>query len=121
MKPYTITTVNTWYQYNDTQVYRPKKEFEKNLIELIGKDVYIGEHFKPQLVIGTVKETFFVGDELKAILDIKHIYKSLITGFSIGFYAQIQLDEENGLQFVKVHYDHLLITNTPRCGISCKI
>jgi len=121
MKTYTITTVNTYYNYNDTKVYRPKKEFEKNLIELIGKDVYIGEHFKPQLIIGTVKEAFFVGDELKAILNIKPIYKSLITGFSIGFYAQIQLNEENGLQFVKVHYDHLLITNTPRCGASCKI
>jgi len=121
MKPYTITTVNTYYNYNDTKVYRPKKEFEKNLIELIGKDVYIGEHFKPQLIIGTVKEAFFVGDELKAILDIKPIYQSLITGFSIGFYAQLQLDKENGLQFVKVHYDHLLITNTPRCGAKCKI
>jgi len=121
MNTYTITTVNTHYQYNDTKVYRPKEEFEKNLIELKDKEVYIGEHFKPQLVLGTIKEAFFIGDELKAILDIKPIYQSLLTGFSIGFYAQLELNDSKGLQFINIHYDHLLVTNTPRCGVACKI
>jgi hypothetical protein len=121
MNTYTITTVNQYYNYNNTKVYRPKKEFEKNLIELKGKKVYLGEHFKPQLVIGAIKEAFFVGDKLQAILDIKPIYQSLITGFSIGFYAQVELNEEFGLQFINVHYDHLLITDTPRCGAVCKV
>jgi len=121
MEPYTITTVNKHYQYDDTLIYRKKSEFEKNLLELKDKNIYIGEHFKPQLIIGTIKEAYFVDNELKALLDIKPIYQSLVTGFSIGFYAQYAMDMEQGLHFINIHYDHLLITNTPRCGAKCKV
>jgi len=122
MKPYTISTVNNWYRYNDLKIYRPKPQFQKNLIELRNKPVYIGSHFNPTLIIGKISDAFFVGDELKAYLDIEPIYQHLVKGgFSIGFTAKYEMDSVYGISFSDVHYDHLLITNSPRCGNACKI
>jgi len=119
---YTITTVNTYYEYKGTEVYRDKTEFKKDLSNLIGKPVYTGGHFKPVLTIGEIETAEFDGNRLLATIKLYNsLYSKLLTGFSIGFYTHLKMDKDKGLMFTNIKYDHLLITNTPRCGAVCTI